>query len=179
MTKKKSDSRALKPGDILSETQYYTVTSNDAGGVGVRNERGFEFNIAPKIVEEGSYSAHQYTDEKVISRSEVVDLLRHAGDTVFEVCFKKQIEAKELKEIINDPNVTVKSQKAAKELVLGEERVLRGYLAPYGREEFGRFQVIDLEQAGDPEADFDPRKRLVDQKTIQYLILRNVKYTVK
>jgi hypothetical protein len=62
----------------------------------------------------------------------------------------------------------------------GEERTMVG--RHYGRtDEFGRIKFIDMEAPGgyDEAKDSDSRQRLVDPRTINWAILRGVKYEVK
>jgi len=60
----------------------------------------------------------------------------------------------------------------------GEERTMVG--RHYGsQDEFGRIKFIDMDAKLDPAKDYDTRQRLVDPRTLNWLILKGVKYIVK
>ena len=161
----------LKEGDKLSEIQYYTVKTVSRGTVVVENSRGFEFSIGQSIIEEGSFSAHQYDEEVTMTRTELIEVFANAGETVFTANFNKKPDAKSLKAKFNDPETTIKTNVAMEKLLLGDERTMIGYLV--GKDEgTGRFKVVDLEDSSDFPKQVDPR-------TLNWLILRNVKYQVK
>ncbi len=46
-------------------------------------------------------------------------------------------------------------------------------------DKFGRFQVVDLEETLDKTKSYDNRIKQVDQQTIQWVILKGVKYIVR
>ena len=167
----KSDVSQIKKGDCLSEIQYYEVLSVNSKGVHVKNERGMEFTIGAAIVEEGLFSANQHEDVEEVTRTELVATLANAGETVFTANFNKKPDIKALKEAFNNPEVQVKTQVAMNEMLLGEARTMVGYLKSSDSLS-GRYQVVDLE---DPEK----RAKQIDQRTLNWIILRNVKYTVK
>ena len=110
-------------------------------------------------------------------------LLAQAAAQAPTVNFNKQLKEKDvLDEIMAaidelgadaDPKALAKKVKAAvKKGVSGEVRTLVGYLVKT-EAKMGRSQVIDL------EAPAKHRYRLVDHRTINWLILKNVKYVVK
>lgn len=176
---KRSSFGQIKKGSRLSETQYYEVIGvekgsfREGGSVRVRNERGFEFTISRNIVEEGIYSADQFQEEVKVTRTEMVAVLEGAGDCIFTVNFHKQLSPKEMADKLNKIKSKNITQKAAKEALLGEERTLVGYLLNT-EPKMGRSQVIDLEI--DTELH---RIRQVDHRTLNWIILKNVKYTLK
>jgi|1_EtaG_2_1085319.scaffolds.fasta_scaffold00140_8 hypothetical protein len=168
---RKSDHTQLKVGGFLSEVQYYKVIDVRPNNVKVRNERGMEFVIGKEIIEEGSFSADQFEGEEEITRTDLVQILANAGETVFTANFNKKLDVKQFKEAFNDPKNTVKSNAALERMLLGEPRTMIGYLT--GADAIsGRFQVVDLEA----EKAF-PKQ--IDMRTLNWVILRNVKYTVK
>lgn len=169
---------ALKKGDFLSETQYYRVIDKKIGEILVSNERGFEFSIGKEIVEEGLLSAGQFTDEIVVSRTEIVTLLEEAKDRVFTVNFNKLPSEKSIINCLKGVTVADLSndkslKKLAKQLLIGENRTLIGHL-DRTEPKLGRSSVTDLEiPIG------EHRQRLVDHRTIQWLIIDGTKYIVK
>lgn len=177
---KRTDVEKLSVGDYLSETQYYAVIEKTDERVKVRNERGYEFSIAHPIVEEGMYSASQFHQEVEVTRTELCELLENAGDSIFTVNFNKQLNEKdvvaEILEAVEEGKgaraLKTRVSKAVKKGVKGELRTLIGYLIQT-EPKMGRSQVIDL------EAPANRRYRLVDHRTINWLILKNVKYVAK
>lgn len=173
------DFAELQVGDRLSETQYYEITKKDDERIWVKNERGYKFNISKDIVEEGMFAANQYDEEQKVTRTELAEMLMSAGDTIFTVCFQKQLNAKNVfanfYEEYKDSSSKSKAalQKLMNGAMVGQERVLTGYLVR-AEPVMGRSQVIDLE--------LDPSKhrlRLVDHRNIQWLIYKNVRYFAK
>ena len=60
----------------------------------------------------------------------------------------------------------------------GKLRVMKG--RHYGHvDDLGRVHFIDMELKKDATKDYDTRSRQVDPRTIQYLIVNKVKYTLK
>lgn len=119
---KKLKANNLFNGEYLSRTSYMRVidlasTWGNAKGVGVENEDGLKWEIDKNVVEKECYSASQYDRTLSVTRTEIVNLFRNAGDAVFTVSFTKQN---------------------------GELRELIGYLINT-ENEFGRSNVIDLE----------------------------------
>lgn len=186
----------LKRGDRLSETQYYEVLGVVPGlrpSIDVVNERGMRMNITGKIVEEGMYSASQFTTEVQVTKTELAELLGTAGDAILTVHFCKQLKEKDVvSEILTaatslfgskpiatalkDLGRTVRS--SVKKGLKGEGRTLVGYRI--GSEPLlGRTHMIDVEIENDTSKSYDPRMRLVDHRTLEWIILRGVKYIVK
>jgi len=180
---KRTDISKLKVGDHLSETQYYKVTEIQDGKVGLENERGLELRVTNRIIEEGMYSASQFGDTVTLSRTALCEVLENAGDSIFTVNFNKQLKEKDvvteimatIDELGSDADtktLTKKIRAAVKKGVGGQVRTLVGYMVKT-EAKMGRSQVIDLEAPG------KHRYRLVDHRTINWLILKNVKYTTK
>ncbi len=192
MTEIKSQVAKLKIGDKLSETQYYEVTEvNQANRtVLVKNERGFDFGIGFSIVEEGIYSADQWNEEVFLTRTELIKRFAECGDTVFTVNYHKQAEMKTINDAIESANKgkiipIAELKKIVKEAYKGEERTLTGYLISV-ETGFGRSLVIDLKAdaskstpATAEKAAWDSRIRQVDHRSLNFLIQKNIKYTVK
>lgn len=176
----KADFSQLQVGEYLSETQYYKIIALDKDSIEVENERGLTFNIDSEIVEEGMWSASQYKTEKQITRTEICEHLAKAGNNIFTINFDKQVKVKDSSEKIqqllaNADNYKTKKSinEFTKDLLTGENRTLVGYLINC-EPMTGRSTVIDLEISSDRH-----RLRQVDHRSIQWMILKNVKYIVK
>lgn len=91
---------------------------------------------------------------------------------------------KSLKEVVesflSETQVAVEDNiaKAIKENIKGEERVMigrhNGKLTAQGHVQF-----IDMKIEKDASKDYDVRTRMVDPRTIQYIILKEIKYQLK
>lgn len=185
MSTQRVNSKALTIGEYLSEVQYYRVVSISDKLVDVVNERGFKFKVDKGIITEGMYSASQYAAEKTVTRTEICEKLEQAGNHIFTVNFNKQVKEKDVKEkllnaiksendeLMNEKELIKSLKKVSKSLLEGEERTLIGYLSKV-EPKVGRSTVIDLELPRDKY-----RIRQVDHRTINWLIIKNVKYTVK
>ena len=80
--------------------------------------------------------------------------------------------------ILSEAEFKKKIASAVSDALVGEERTMVG--RHYGsQDEFGRIRFIDMEEKKDDTKDYDTRQRLVDPRTICWLILRGVKYKVK
>lgn len=175
---KKSKFGALNVGDRLSETQHYTVIGLTTQAATLRNERGFEYDATVSVVEEGMYAADQFDEEQRVSRTRLIEILENSGSTVFRINFNKKPTHTTVTEKLSGVNVGTLADPAAlrelaEGLLLGEERTLTGYLV-HTEPKLGRSQVVDLEvESGQHNL------RLVDHRTINWMILRNVKYVVQ
>lgn len=184
-----TDIAKIKPGHYLSETQYYRVVSVTHDMIEVQNERGLRFQIAPHIVSEGIYTANQYRSEQMVTRTEMATLFHNIDNTVFTVNFNKQLREKDAREallglyanvggqLISQQEYEQKVKEIVKSTYQGQERTLVGYKIGVD-ENLGRTLVIDLKQKYG-EKEYDQRIRLVDHRTINWLIYKNVRYEVK
>ena len=173
----RSNPEALKAGDRLSRVSYMEVISKAGTSVRVRNEEGMIWTIAASILQNEAYAAGQYDEEREVSRTEMVEALESAGDSVFTVVFDKKISQKDivstLQELDEIPDKKTELNKLAKSMLAGSERRLVGYLAST-EPKMGRSTVVDLEVPTNKH-----RLRLVDHRTVKELILRNVRYVLK
>jgi len=184
-----TDISKIKAGDYLSETQYYRVISVTQDTIEVQNERGLRFKIAPHIVAEGIYTAHQYRREETVTKTEIATIFHNIDNTVFTVNFNKQLREKDARDalfslyaniggqLISQQEYEQKVKEIVKSTYQGEERTLVGYKIGVD-ENLGRSLVIDLKQKYG-EKEYDQRIRLVDHRTINWLIYKNVRYEVK
>jgi len=171
MPPKMLDASKLEPGDCLSRIQYMTVVSIHGDMVNVRDERGFEWSISKSILESQAHSATQFTSTKKVTRTELARIAEQdIRDTVFSCAFTKMPNAGDQERILAsaDLSTPAKRKRVAKELGVGEERVLVGHITD--SHELGRLPVYDLEAKGE---------RLVDLRTLKSITYANTKYEVK
>lgn len=184
--------KKLKVGTKLSETQYYNVEKIVGDKVQLKNDFGEPIVVDSKYVEKCLTSSEEYTTEKTMSRTDIINLFISSPSVALQVNYNKKVDEKEVQKQLNAlyPNKGgkilsqaeyEKAVKAAlKDALTGEERTMVG--RHYGKiDEFGRIKFIDMEADGgyDEVKDTDSRQRLVDPRTINWLILRGVKYKAK
>lgn len=178
--------KALKPGEILSEQQFYTVKDTDGDRVVLKNDNGTEITVNKKYAEACLISANQYTETKKVNRTEAAALFQSCTGVAVTVNFNKQVkEADVVNEIMEafDAKITLAAKRknvasAVSRAIVGEERTMIG--RHYGElTELGRVKFIDMEEDKAAGKDYDSRIRQVDPRTINWFIARGVKYEVK
>jgi hypothetical protein len=169
----------IKSGDKVSVTYYLNVINKNSDSLDVEDQTGSKFAIRGKDLIEGTLNtAEQYTETRKVSRTELIEILENAGDTVFTANYNKLPNADTIAELlgnysINDFGDPKKLSKIAKEAMKGEERNLKGYLINI-EPKMGRSSVIDLEI---PKGEHNVR--LIDHRTLNSIIIKNIKYQVK
>ena len=173
----------LVKGDKLSRISFMEVVSTDALYIRVKNEDDYEWSIANGIVAEECYST-KMDEEKKVSRTELAELLMNARDAVVVVNFNKQANADTVHAKLEEADGQKVTKKLLGNLLKGEERTMTGYVI--GAEPvLGRTVMIDLEgkKSLKPTKEegvlWDSRQRLVDHRTLNFVVYKNVKYTVK
>ena len=124
------------------------------------------------ILETEMYSALAYDKEEKISRTELVEKLILAGECVFTVHFNKKVDEAHIQGIISGAGSKPDLKKLSKEIVTGQECEMTCFLASADNH-LGRSSIIDL------NSPHGRNFRQVDHRTINWLILKNVKYIVK
>lgn len=175
--RKRTDYNSIKNGDRLSETQYYQVVSVDAKSMRVKNERGFEFSVSREIVEEGMFNASQFTETKKVSRTAMVNILESTGGAIFTVNFDKKPNDKSVLDVLKSFTIADFSDQGklahiSEKIARGENRTLSGYMISTD-DKMGRSKVIDLTKAA------PANMRLVDHRTLNWLIFKGTKYVSK
>ena len=177
--------KGLKENQKLSEVQFYTVKKIKGNQVQLENDLGENIVVDNKYVETCLTSAHEVVKEEKMSRTELAQLFLNSQNVAFTVCFNKQVKQEDvMKEIMEaygnstPKEFDTKLKKAVKTALNGEERILTGKHSG-SVDEFGRIHVTDLEIAKDAAKTYDVRQRLVDPRTIQWVIVRGVKYIAK
>ena len=171
---KKLDASKLKVGDFMSRISYMRVVGMDGGSVEVENSDGFRWTVAKSILEAEATASDQYTSVQRVTRTELARILEQdVRDCVFSVCFTKMPDPADQEALLAgaDMSTPAKRKRVAKELGVGKERVLHGHVED--THELGRVPVVDL------EVKQGPRERLVDLRSMKWLVFGNVKYEVK
>ena len=124
-------------------------------------------------------SGSAFTGTEKISRTEMVEKLLDAKESVMKIKFHKKINETWVKDILTDQIKTKKHigdanhvKKVAKELITGQDVEMTCHLST-GQPNLGRSLILNL----DSPAGMNYRQ--VDHRTVQELILHNKKYIVK
>lgn len=162
--------KQLKSNDYFSLLQNFKVDHLDSQFVYTTDG----VKISNDIVTERCHSANQFTEERKVSKTEMAKIFSQAFGAVFTVTFRKLPKTEDLTQMVvgfNNGSFSSKEkiEKDIKQFMKGERRILIGTMTN-PEHDLGRAMVYDLENNG---------TRLVDYRTIESLIFKNVKYVVK
>jgi hypothetical protein len=193
--KKAPAALVIEPGTILSETSFYVVEEVQQAKVVVVDDYGHRINLGHKYVNEITVCADFYEKEEQKSMTELAEIFINSPRIALTVAYitkatektKKEFEAEKTAKITEIQNANLKNASAllndlienpiTKEIP-GKLRVMKG--RHYGHvDDLGRVHFIDMELKRDTAKDYDTRSRQVDPRTIQYLIVNKVKYSLK
>jgi hypothetical protein len=169
------DSSKLAVNNWFSSTSYYkvlNVKSADEVEVSQMSQQSANLMMSRDILETEMHSALVFEKEEKISRTQVIEKLLEVGETVFTVQFNKKVDEARVKKILEGASAKSDLKKLSKEIVTGEECTLSCFLTSADNQ-LGRSSIIDV------NAPYGRGFRQVDHRTINWLILKNVKYVVK
>jgi len=154
-----------------------SITDKENCQVVAPNNTTHELTMSRDIMEYEMHSGTTYDKEEKTTRTEIVNMMADAKESVFTVTFHKQIDDKFATELIKTaPKDTWKTpakiKTLAKDLTHGAECTMTCFLSK-SEGKLGRSRVIDL------NAPWGMNYRQVDHRTITSLIYKNVKYTLK
>lgn len=177
----------IKVGEVLSETSYYVVKSKTSNGLELYDAHKNIINIGKEYVEKILSSADQFVSIEEKNQTELIQLVMSNPRVACSIYYQKQDEKKKvgdfkaekaakIAEIQNAP--VSKVEKLLSDLIdnpilptiPGAMRLIKGYYTGKQNER-GRFEFIDME-------DNNVMKQ-VDPRTMEYVIVNNVKYIKK
>ena len=170
----------LKVGEKLSELQYYTVDKITGNEVDLKLDNGQIATVDSKYAEACLISASQFDSEVTINRTDAINLLGASANLALTVNFNTKVDPKDIKAakktIADALEGKIKlSVKQANELIdsitEGKDRTMVGRHSGEFNE-FGRLKFIDM-QAG---SGFNFRQ--VDPRTVNWMIIKGIKYNV-
>jgi hypothetical protein len=181
----------LKVGEKLSETTYYSVAKIVGDKVQLKSDDGADIVLNKGYIENMVTSASQYSSEESISRTEIAALFLSSPGVVLTVNFYTQVKEKDALaameaiypnkggKMLSEADFKKKAKEILSSVITGKERTMIG--RHYSSvNEFGRVSFIDMEVDKDTtKADYDSRTRQVDPRTINWMIVRGVKYKIK
>jgi hypothetical protein len=107
-----------------------------------------------------------------VTRTEVLEKMMAAGESVMTVNFNKKIDEDHIKSILNGAGKKADFKKISKQITVGKEVEMTCFILK-SENGLGRSSVIDL----NAHQHFNYRQ--IDHRTVNSMILKNVKYTVK
>jgi len=182
----------LKVGSILSETSFYVVKEVKKNEIVVVDDLKNEITIGLPYVEAILASADVFETEEKKTMTELADLFINSPRIALTVAFMKKDTDKTKKAYTAEKDAKIAQITNARvadvpallndliehpitKVIPGELRVMKG--RHYGNvDDLGRVQFTDMEL---PFTDPSARLRQVDPRTIQYLVVNNVKYSLK
>ena len=171
----KWDASQLKVGNVFSGTSYYETVSDMGSEVFCyeknMNDRGL--TIDKSILRDEMHNACVWDEEMSISKTELATKLTEANNMCFQVNFttkpneKKVVE--ELQDLKKAPKSDAEARELAKRCLVGNESTLICRLSK-AEGKLGRSLVVDIPSQG---------YRQVDHRTLQWIVIDNVKYILK
>jgi hypothetical protein len=187
---KMTNFKKLKQGTCCSEQQFYKVEKITGDNAILVNDQGGQIQVNKNYVEECLITSDQVNEEKKVTKTDLASIFLSNPGVVLTVNYNKKVdEAAVKKEIVAlYPNKGGKILPEAqyiknvsaimKNVIEGEERTMVGRHSG-SQDEFGRTHFIDMDIQKDSSKTYDVRQRLVDPRTINWLILKGVKYIKK
>lgn len=180
----------LKVGEKLSETQFYSVVKKGAARVQLKADDGRLVVLDKEYIDNFLISADQYLEEKAITRTEAAALFIASTGIALKVNYNTKVDEKKALaameaiypnkggKMLSEADYKKKAKEILSSVTMGEERTMVG--RHYGSvNEFGRVSFIDMEIDKDTSKDYDSRTKQVDPRTINWMIIKGVKYKVK
>ena len=186
----------LKEGDKVGELQFYTVTKKQGDKVQLKNDYNDGFVVVDEpYVESYLTSASEFMEERTVGKIEAANIFLASPRIPLTVNFNKQVKEKEAKEqmyllyankggkVLSEADYKKKVNDVVKSIIVGEERTMVG--RHYSElNELGRVQFVDMEEpkvikTSADGKEYDSRLRQVDPRSIRWMIIKGIKYTVK
>lgn len=177
----------LKVGGVLSETQYYKVVDIKGDKVQLQNDEGTNIVVNDGYVENALNAADQFTKTEKVTKTKLAEIFMSYPRIAMTVNFNKQVKpedvAKGIIDVYDDLGMGMTKADFGKKVkaalsIKGEERTMIG--RHYGSKDVnGRVHFIDMNVEKAVGKDYDTRQRLVDPRTINFIIVDNVKYQLK
>jgi hypothetical protein len=173
----------IKRGDKWSRLSYGEVTDINGDSIFLKNEYGLQWSISKAIFDKEFNLASPHESEEAVSRTRLTEIILDNTGVVMTVNFNKKVDEKAVKEILDNalrsgPSRAIETKALAKHILQGEERTIVGR-HNHHIDEMGRLQFVDMELALDDSKEYDVRLRKVDPRTVNWVIVKNVKYKVK
>lgn len=180
----------LKEGEKLSESQFYSVVKKGTARAQLKTDDGREVVLDKAYIENFLTSSAQFMEVKEITRTDAAALFIASPGVALTVNYNTQVKKEDALaameaiypnkggKMLSEADYKKKVKEILSSVITGEERTMVG--RHYGSvNEFGRVSFIDMEIKKDATKDYDTRTRQVDPRTINWMIIKGVKYKVK
>jgi hypothetical protein len=169
------DKSKLSVGQYFSAVSYMKVTNIEENKITVKNHRGESWFISKDLLVRDMWAADHFDKEVKCTMTDLAGILESCGDTIFKVKFHKKVDEKQVLEQLEKINFSDLSDSKmlndlSNKMLKGEECELVCHLVE-SNNHLGRSLVIDLNAESNGY-------RQVDHRTIDYIILKNVKYSL-
>ena len=177
-------------GKKFSRMSYGEIVAVEADAYVVRNEQGVEWTIPAHLVDDEFAINDNSATESTITATELASLFASNPHVICTVNYNKKVNRTDVKAKMNDlyanKNGIILSEaqyqrkvsRALNGIVNGVERTMIG--RHHGHvDEFGRVQFVDMQAERDETKAYDTRLRKVDPRTINWLIINNIKYKLR
>jgi hypothetical protein len=141
----------------------------------VENEDGLRWNVSKDIFDAEFTVADDFESKGETNRTEIQKKILEYPRTAMTICFRKKVQPKDVTDAVLvacEGGIDAKGlKKVVREAMKGEERVMKG--RHHGKmDSHGRLKVVDME---------DPKciEKSVDLRTVEWAIVKGVKYVVK
>lgn len=194
------NTKELKAGSILSETSLFVVKKVNPTSIDVTDDLGNDLQIGKHYVEAVLQSADIFDKEEKKTMTELADLFINSPRIAMTVAFFKKDVAKTKKAYEAEKQAAIEKVQSASltnatalladlidnpisKVIPGNLRVMKG--RHYGFvDDLGRIHFFDMELPKEIKktkegVDYDTRKREVDPRTIQYIIVAGTKFSLK
>jgi hypothetical protein len=170
------DGSKIAVGQWLSQTQYYHVKAIEGTRITVENQWGNLMLVSKDIIEKMD-SADHFEKEVGMNMTALAELLETLSDTIFQVNFRKQPNKDDAVELLKAAEFADLKDKAklaalSKGIIEGQPCNMICHLVK-AENLLGRSTVIDL------TAKTENKFRQIDHRTIESIIYKNVKYSLK
>jgi len=167
----KCNTSKVKVGSVYSRHSFGSVKSIGMGNAMIENENGDSWQISMELLEKEFSFADQAEEEKTVSRTEAIEALTAHPFMAMTVNFNKQPKAEDVATNLKGGQGAMSDKdwkKHVEKFMEGEERTMIGH--HFGTfDEHRRLQFISSGEG----------PRLVDPRTINWLIVDRIKYIVK
>lgn len=182
----------LKVGGILSEIQFYTIEKIKGDQIQLINDQGIKIILDDQYVESCLNSADLFESEEKKTMTELAELFINSPRIAMTVAFYKKDTNKTKKVFDAEKQAKIDAIQSARvadvpkllndlienplsKVIPGELRIMKG--RHYSEiDELGRIKFTDMEI---PKTTAESRLRQVDPRTILFLIVNNIKYSLK
>lgn len=174
----------IKIGDKFSRLSYGEVTDVNGDSIFLKNEFGLQWSISKDIFDKEFNLASPYASEEAVSRTRLTEIILENTGVIMTVNFNKKVDEKVIKGALDSiveltkRGEGVNTKNLTKEILTGEERIIVGR-HNHHIDEMGRLQFVDMELARDESKEYDVRLRKVDPRTVNWVIVKNIKYKLK